>query len=341
MEKSEEKIDGRKLRSVRKKKITVELKEDLEETLQSHLTIKEIEMLHVKNMQERKLREITIKYYGFMMHNFYGYLSSDTPIYKISPNTVTGYEDYMREKGLAQNTIHTNIKGLKTVLLFAMKEGYLNNFHIKLPPADKEHLKKMYTVEQVQKLIARPVLKDCKFSTVMSWVSCNILAFTGCRARSLVNLKCGDVDFQNNLIYFRHMKGKKPHTVPLPSALVNVLKTYLKIRLANETKESDDKYLICNVYGEQITPSSLYKYLQVYNSEREVDIFSIHAFRRFYITQMVKSNMPISKIMFLVDHHSTEMVNHYCKLYAPDLIEDVEEYSRTLIDTKQNRTRIK
>ncbi|MFD3157566.1 tyrosine-type recombinase/integrase [Haloimpatiens sp. FM7330] len=335
------KVDGRKLRTQRKKKITVNLREDIEETIATSLTLSEVQELFIKDMENRRLREMTIKYYHFVLEGFYKYIPQTTSIIDITADTVQEYIEYQIDKGLATNTIHTNIKGIRTFLYFAMKQGFLPRFSIKVPSPNKVPLD-MYTVEEVQKLLVRPNLKECKFSTLMTWTAINILAYTGCRARTLVNIKIEDIDFAGQVIHYRHTKNKKPHTVPMPLPLCNVLKQYLKVRTQGEDS-TDELHLICNVYGDPITPSSLYKYVQLYNRERGVQRCGLHAFRRFYVKSLVVQGVPMPKIMHLVQHSTTNMVAHYSKMFAKDLVNDVNIFANSISveDSKKKKFTVK
>jgi len=148
-----------------------------------------------------------------------------------------------------------------------------------------------------------------------------------------------NIDFEGEVIHYRHTKNGRPHTVPLARPLASVLKQYIKVRTQG-SENIEELSLLCNVYGESITPSNLYKYVQVYNRERGVEMCSLHGFRRFYVKSLVCQGVPIPKIMHLVQHSTVSMVAHYSKIYANDLVNDVDIFASNISREETNKKRI-
>ena len=321
-------------------KIIVKLQEDESNISGINYTIAEVEDLFVKDMKSRQLRPMTIKYYHFVVEYLYKFLPYNTPIREITQGTVQEFIAFLKSR-VATGTVHTNLKGLRTFLYWAMKNNFMNSFKITVPNSERVPLD-MYTVEEVQKLIKTPNMINCKFSELMSWTAINLLAFTGMRARTATSMKIGDIDFEGSTIVYRHTKNRKVHTVPLPSQLAIVLKKYIKIRTQGEEANNIPSLtLLCNCYGEDITPSNLYKYVQTYNRVKGVQRTGLHAFRRFYIKSLVVQGVPIPKIQHLVQHSNANLVSHYSKMYANDLVEDVEKFANFIKPSKESKKKIK
>ena len=90
-----------------------------------------------------------------------------------------------------------------------MKCGYIPHFEIQLPKADKAPIQ-TYTDEELKKLLKKPDVRKCIFSTYRSWVIVNFLLSTGVRQNSLVNIKIRGVDFDNSVVYVNTTKNRKP-----------------------------------------------------------------------------------------------------------------------------------
>jgi integrase/recombinase XerD len=85
----------------------------------------------------------------------------------------------------------------------------------------------------------------------------NFLFSTAVRQRSLMFIKVKDIDFDNNVVYVNVTKNRKPLIVPLNQTMVNILSEYLKYR----NHKTDDDYLFCNVFGQQLVKSTCYHML--------------------------------------------------------------------------------
>ena len=309
--------------------------------IHKNFSIKEVYEMFFEDMKKRGLSEPTIKSQYYIMVSFGKYLSLDTPIECITEDDIQGYINNMAERGNSKRTQHTNCKAIRTFFYWAMKEGFLDEFKIHVPRAETVQLE-AYTLEEVQKLLVEPNLRETRFSQYVAYVAINFFVYTGCRTGTLINVLIEDVDFNAKVIKFRHTKNGKEHLVPLPSPLSIVLKKYLKVRVQGaEGEDIGELPLFCNAYGEKLNGGKIYKYVMEYNHKRGVERTSLHAFRRFYVKSLVMQGVPIPKIQYLVQHSRADLVTHYCKLYSKDLIEDVELFSNSIqmLDNKK-RTRI-
>ena len=106
-----------------------------------------------------------------------------------------------------------------------MKCQYIPSFEIPLPKADKAPIE-TYTDEELKKLLKKPDVRKCIFSTYRSWVIVNFLLSTGIRQNSLVNIKIKDLDFDNAVVYVNTTKNRKPLIIPLNEDIVKILQEY-------------------------------------------------------------------------------------------------------------------
>ncbi|QCH27183.1 tyrosine-type recombinase/integrase [Clostridium tyrobutyricum] len=301
-------------------------------------TISQVQTEFEANLKERGLRPVTLRFYNNIMEAFYKFKDYKEPVSNITESTISDYINYCRNiRNNSQNTVSTNIRGLRTVLYFAMKKGYMDSFKIHVPTPDLTP-KTTYSIKEVQRLLNKPNLQHCGFSEYIAYIAVNIFVFTGCRVSTAINIKIADIDLDNNLIYYRHTKNKKPHAVPLPAELRKVLIKHFKL-LENQNIKTE--YILISAYGEKLNYGKIYRYIHRYNLKRGVSSTSLHAFRRFYIKSLVLQGVPIPKIQFLVQHKTPELITLYTKLYSSDLVDDVQKFTDSIVVKKPQKIRIK
>lgn len=306
-------------------------------------TLDEVYDLYIKDCEARGLRPETLRQYHYCMVSFYKFIPHKTLIAEITLDTLQEYQTFCKDiRGNKPRTVYSNMKGIRSFLYWAMSNNYMNSYKIKLPKSEAVPLD-MYTQEEITALLKEPIISEIRFSMYMTWVATNIFVFTGCRARTIIDIRIGDVDLENQLLFFRHTKNGKPHVVPLPTHLLPIVKKYIKIRLQNEEQDIDinELPLLCNAYGEQLTVKKLDKYFREYNNSRGVTRTGMHSFRRFYIKSLVLQGVPIPKIMHLVQHSTPNLIAHYSKMYPRDLTADVEEFANSIKQVKGTRLRTK
>lgn len=300
-----------------------------------NLTIADGQDLFEKDLDNRDLRKATKEHYKWQFNSFYRFANYKEPITTIDKEFIEDYIKHLQDRGLSPRTVETNTKGIMVFCKFLMKEGFIEPFTVKIPRS-RVIPKDMYSQEEILILLKKPRGKYI-FSELMTWCAINCLALTGMRSATLCNMKIKDIDFDNKTIFYRHTKNKQKHLVPLPTELEKVLKTYLGVRVLDDTTEEDN--LIVNAYGNPINSNNLYKYVAKYNKERGVKSVGLHSFRRFYIKSLVQQGVPIIKIQHLVQHSSPSLVALYSKIYSEDLVKDVETFSDNLLNKNRKKKR--
>ena len=185
---------------------------------------------------------------------------------------------------------------------------------------DKNHIE-TYTEEELKLLLKKPDLKKCSFTEYQCWVMTNFLFSTAVRQRSLMYIKVKDIDFDNNVVYVNVTKNRKPLIVPLNQTMVNILREYLKYR----NHKSDDDYLFCNVFGQQLVKSTCYHMLYEYNKRRGVETTGIHRYRHTFAKQWILSGGNVVSLSQLLGHSSLEITQNYIHLLVSDVAKQVDE----------------
>ncbi len=284
-------------------------------------------------MVARGYAEKTIQTYEDHVRDFLNYVDNEAsgyipngcskfPARNASRLLVLEWEARLRQRGNRDTTVRTKVKSLKTFFYWCMDDerGYCSYFHISLPKA-AERLKELYTKEEIEAILAEPKSKD--LSEWRNWAAVNTILRTGLRRASICEIKWSDIDFESQRLLMRHSKTRKQIFVPLPKALIKVLRLWKEI-----SPDTQEGYVFFSTYTEgKLQPNSLTQAIRKYNLRRGVSKTSVHLMRHSYATIYLKKGGQIGKLQKILGHESIEMTQRYVHYLTDDLIEDINEYT--------------
>ena len=292
---------------------------------------------YLEYCRQRNLRQGTINHYRQSYVQFFKFFEPDTPIEEIDEEAYKRYVLHLRSTLNNDVSINSYLRDFITTMHYLMNEGYIQSYKMQAIKVDKSHIE-TYNEQELQLLLKKPNIKKCSFIEYQAWVMTNFLFSTAVRQRSLMFIKVKDIDFDNNVVYVNVTKNRKPLIVPLNQTMVNILKEYLKYR----NHKSDDDYLFCNVFGQQLVKSTCYHMLYEYNKRRGVETTGIHRYRHTFAKQWILSGGNVVSLSQLLGHSSLEITQNYIHLLVSDVAKQVDEinvldkfYSRTHISLKK------
>ena len=263
---------------------------------------------------------VTIKKYYEHLQSISKHLDIEEPLSELTKAKLNKMVVSMREAGLAQNSVSSYVRVMKTFLNWCNQEG-ISGLRIE-GVKENETIKPTYTDEELEKLLKKPK-KESGFCEYRNWVIINFLMNSGCRAATIRNIRNEDVDIAAKQVNFRHTKNKKVQIIPLCNVMCSILSEYMAIR---KGKLSD--YLFCNQYGEQLTDNALRLAIVHYNNSRGVKKTSIHLFRhtfaRKYLIDCGGDAFTLQKIL---GHSTLKMTKHYCAIFDSDIANNYEQLS--------------
>lgn len=180
-------------------------------------------------------------------------------------------------------SINSHLKNIKAFVNYCTSLGYTKEFKITLLKVEKK-IKETYTDSELAILLQKPDLKKCNFTEYRNWVFINYLIATGNRVSTIINIKIGNIDFDNNTIILEKTKNKKQQIIPISSSLKTVLLEYLKYR-----KGEQGDYLFCTATGTYLTRGTMKTAISKYNRTRGVTKTSIHLFRHTFAKNWILS----------------------------------------------------
>lgn len=240
----------------------------------------------------------------------------------INEKLIISFMVFLKKKIANQSSINNVLRENKVFLLYCMKKGYIETFSISIPK-EEEKLKDTYSLDELERLLEKPDVSTCRFSTYRNWVLVNYMMGTGQRAGTIRNLKIGDIDLKAGEVILRKNKNNKQRIRPLPNVLVEILKEYLGYRGG----EPED-YLFCSeLTGKQFTVDGLKSAIARYNHSRGVSKTSTHLYRHTFAKQWIKNGGDPFSLQKMLDHSDLETTKLYISMFSDDLKKCSESFN--------------
>lgn len=149
---------------------------------------------------------------------------------RVTVRDVTDFRQSIRERGRAVSTINRRLVTLRRFFGWLQEQGHVAaNPAVKVKQLRKQSLApKGLDRTQVRRLLRETELRsDLRASALF-----HLMLFTGCRIGDLVGLELHDVMIgeRSGSAVYRHGKGNKQRTVPLPLPARRALQAYLESR---------------------------------------------------------------------------------------------------------------
>lgn len=240
----------------------------------------------------------------------------------------------MRDASLSPNSINSYTRTLKSFFSWCNEQG-ITRLNIPLYKAE-ETVKETYSDLELSALLKKPDIRKATFAEYRDWVIINFLLNCGSRAATVRAIQIRDVDLDGGMVFYRHTKNRKAQVIPLCSAMVAILREYLRHRGG----EAAD-YLFCTETGSQLTENGLRQSIARYNTRRGVQKTSIHLFRHTFARKyLIDCGGDAFTLQKLLGHSTLAMTKHYCAVFDADLTKNYDNFS-PLAQMKANSTRIK
>lgn len=304
-------------------------------TNSKNLTIGEAHDLFIRKCTVQNLSEKTLKVYKNHFGLFALTIDVNTPINSVTSAAIDDFILYLKENNKCNDTtINSYLRSIRAFLYYCMEESYLPSFNVCMIRSEKK-IKETYSNAELERLLTKPDINTCSFSTYKTWVFENYLLGTGNRLSTALNVRIKDIDFYNNTIILVKTKNRKQQIIPLSQSLAEILVGYLEIRGNNP-----DDYLFCNIYGEKGNIRSFEDLVAKYNHERGVEKTSIHLFRHTFAKHWILQGGDIFRLQKILGHSDLSVTKEYVQMFGQDLQMDFEKFN-PLDNLKFNRYKIK
>lgn len=225
--------------------------------------------------------------------------------------SVDKYLRYSKDKGLNENTVkdfiqnELKVKNPSTVsseisaIQFFFRKVLNKDLKLNHPKRNK-HIPQVLTFDEVRRLIK--VISNIKHKLIIK-----LLYGCGLRVGEVVNLRLGDFNFEERLIYIRLAKGRKDRFVKIPDSL--------KEELINYSKFLDNDVFFSSSRGGKLTTKTIQQIVK--RSVEKAGIvkkISPHTFRHSFATHLLENGTDIRIIQELLGHSDIKTTQIYLKI---------------------------
>jgi site-specific recombinase XerD len=258
----------------------------------------------IKELRRRRSSERTISTYVFCLEKFLKI--SMKPVNEITRKDVREFLDELMKEGKSGGTIHVYLNALK----FYFEECLRRNFRLDIKYSKRpEKLPEVLTKEEVTKILES--IKNVKHKLMIS-----LLYGAGLRVSELINLKVGEINFENKYGFVRRGKGNKDRIFILPETIAFQLKELISM----ENLSKEEFVFLTNRrerYSSRTIAEIIKKACEINEIKRRIHP---HTMRHSFATHLIQNGISVNEVQALLGHKSPETTMVYVHLARPNMI---------------------
>lgn len=268
---------------------------------------------------ERGLAANTISSYKLDLAKFASFLKDihKPSIKDVKRDDLTKYLLYLKDKGLAANSISRNLAAVKTLYRFLVNESYVksNVAGVLESPKLWKKLPDTLSVSEVDKLLAAPDARNWR--GIRDRASLELLYATGMRVSEIAGLKVNSLNMDVGFIRCLG-KGSKERIVPMGTRAKDAIKKYLAKSRPRFVKGQDkDRSLFLTRLGKGMSRQTFWKMIK--SCARSAGIkknISPHILRHSFATHLLERGADLRIVQEMLGHSdisTTQIYTHINK----------------------------
>lgn len=277
---------------------------------------------------ERRMAKNTTSSYIRDLNGYQQFLKENrkkTDITKVDKLDIQNYLEYLNKNDYTTTSIArklTAVKNFHKYLLATNRVKVDEALTIERPKLRKA-LPNVLTVEEVDLLLN--IKTDTPFD-YRNKAMLELLYGTGLRITEMLDLKLGDVDFENCIVRC-FGKGSKERIVPIGEYIIDSLNNYLEYGRNKLLKNKTSDFLFLNSRGGRISRFSFFKILKKLLREKGIkkDV-SPHSLRHSFATHMLENGADLRSIQELLGHSDIATTRIYTHITNKKVENDYIEY---------------
>jgi integrase/recombinase XerD len=225
---------------------------------------------------------------------------------------------YRKQNGqpLGLSTQYARLVAVCTFFRWATRNNHiLSNpaSELELPRVEKRLPKAILTIEEVERVLAEPDLRDPL--GVRDRAIMEVLYSTGMRRREALELSIFGIDQERGTIMIRQGKGKKDRIVPVGERAAAWVEKYMTEVRPSFVMEPDEGVLFLGGEGMPLTPGYLSETVRRYVDQAGIGKRgSCHLFRHTMATLMLEGGADIRYIQQMLGHESLTSTQFYTRV---------------------------
>jgi len=246
----------------------------------------------------RGFSPLTVRNYCFFVEKFLAHAGKKAE--DLGEDDVKAYISEMYDSK-SKNTIMLAIASLKFFFVQVLKKDFAN---IPMPKKERR-LPEVLNKREVRNLIDST-------DTVKSRLIVSLLYSTGLRVSELVNLKVGDLNFEEKTGWVRKGKGNKDRLFVMSGAVMNEIKDYLAMR------GKDNEYVFSKT--KPLTTRNIQKIIKGAKTRAGISKKTTpHTLRHSFATHLLENGTDIRTIQVMLGHSSLSTTQVYTHISSEQL----------------------
>lgn len=276
---------------------------------------------YLKKCQVKNLSETSLKNYRIKVGDFIAFAMPDRKLSEVNVELVDDYILHLKDnESLNDVSIVSHMKCIKAFLNFLMDNGFIEEFKIVMPKAEKKEIEP-YSKEDILALLAAPQ-QDAKKKEIIGYTFINFLLGTGVRLGTAINVKISDIDFESGFIHLDKTKSRKEYSVPLADKLAEILKSYIE-----KFNLTDNDFLFSNLQGKKANERCYQRIVQWYNTSRGVKCTKCHTFRHTFAKEYILAGGDVFRLQKILGHADIKTTSGYINMFSQDLKRDFDKFN--------------
>ena len=274
---------------------------------------------------ERRLSKNTADSYRSDLDKFLIYLKKKkiNSFKNTTKKDIINYLEYLNNNNSVAS-VARKLTTIKNFYTYLTKIEYIKiniTEGIERPKLSKK-LPQVLTIEEVDKLLDIPLNSAFDYRNK---AMLELMYGTGLRISELLDLKLGDIDFENCIVRCLG-KGNKERIVPIGEYVIFYLNAYLEHRPIL-LKKRKNEYLFLNSRGDKLSRFSFFKILKSILKSKNINKnISPHSLRHSFATHILEGGGDLRSIQELLGHSDISTTKIYTHISNKQLKEDYEKF---------------
>ncbi|MCX7874733.1 MAG: site-specific tyrosine recombinase XerD [Melioribacteraceae bacterium] len=277
---------------------------------------------------EKNLSENSVLSYQNDLLKFVSFLNENNidDFDLVNSKIISQYFELQRKSNISTATSARYMTSIKKFFQFLEENNYINkNPTIVLSKVKiSRKLPDVLSFEEIDKILNTPNINE--ITGLRDKAILELLYSSGLRVSELINMKIGDLFFDDEIIRVLG-KGSKERVVPIGTSAIYWIKKYLlNSRPFLENKMKSQNYLFLNKRGTKLSRMFIWQIVDKYSKEAGINKeVHPHIFRHSFATHLLEGGADLRAVQEMLGHSdisTTQIYTHIDRNYIKQVHRD-------------------